>query len=131
MASCCSAFSLRLRTLVEFLEALLRGPELALELLVVERRVPAARVEPVVLDVEDLGAVFGSTGARRGCGVERGVVVGVGERARVGFRGPGPYRTPARPSSAASSRAPVASRSKGPQQLVGTPRPSKTTSVFR
>ena len=71
--------------LVEALEALLRGPELALELLVVERRVPAARVEPVVLDVEDLGAAPDG-GARRGCGGERGVVVGVGERARVGVR---------------------------------------------
>ena len=71
--------------LVEALEALLRGPELALELLVVERRVPAARVEPVVLDVEDLGAAPDG-GARRGCGGGRGVGVGVGVRARVGVR---------------------------------------------
>ena len=60
--------------LIEALQPFLRAAELALELLVVERRVPAARVKAVVFHVEHLGAAPDG-GPRRGrVGVGRGVI---------------------------------------------------------
>ena len=106
--------------LIEALQPFLRAAELALELLVVERRVPAARVKAVVFHVEHLGAAPDGGPRRRrvGLGVRVTGVRVTGVRVRV-------RRSSHRddPGGASRRRSP---RSKGQQQTI---RPAPQSSM--